>query len=564
MREKNIPIKILLVLIICNLHIINTNSKKIKVAIIGSGISGLSTAYHLYKRHFLTHLKDGYTNYELETIDIYEKDSEIGGRMYTFKDDNGIKNPSKEERLYVDMGASFIIKENLLAMELIKLTESELIDQPENEKLITIMNKELETLITLDGGFYFNFIKLIYKYKLAIINSDTLVNEFYEDFKEIYNWLEQGNAYEGIEEFCLKNNFQNLVSESTFNYFNSKLNSNFISEVLSSFIRSCYNQTTNINAFAGKIILTAFIKKAYSLKYGFNSFLNRILLKLQNYPESIFKNDIQNIISSATSENKRLRMKDSIEYYRQPAIKIFTSKKINSITRVISNSNNKFLYPRYLLNDDKEEYYDYVIFSANISESKITFINFNGINSTNFVNSEFDNLNKFVNTSEVLVKGEIDNSKFNLDLGYKFTVILFNEPLDKNEFNNISDIIRIKEGIYKIQISDTKVNKETILKLFKNGASILKVKTWKKPYPELNSVNKENISKLTSFRIFGIDNGIFFTNAIENLASCVELSIISAKNTANLVHNVEENGGIRLQSAEKNETIKENEKKKDL
>jgi hypothetical protein len=426
------------------------------------------------------------------------------------------------------------------------------------------MNNNLESLITLDGGFYLNFMKFIYKYKLALLNSSSLVDEFHEQFKKIYDWLDKGNSYDSISEFCIKNNFENLVSESTYNYFKSRLNLNFIDEVLSAFIRSCYNQDTNINAFAGNIILTAIIKKSFFLKYGFNSFLNRLLLKLQNYPESIFKNDIKKILNSATTENKRMRMKDSIEYYIQPEIRIITDSKVKSITRVLKSSNKKTQYPRYSINEDKEEYYDYVIFSANISESDVTFINFDNDSSTyKFSNSSFDNLNRFVHTSEVIVKGKIDNSKFKIDNDLKFSAILFNNHLDYEIYANISDIIKIKEDIYKIQVSNSVVDTEKLLKLFQKNAVILKVKSWKNPYPNLKAIDKENISMLSSFKLFGDNNGIFFNNSIENIASCVELSIISAKNTANLIHNLEENGGINIEINNESK-FNEKDKKNDL
>ena len=50
-----------------------------KIAVVGSGISGLSAAYHLSKKH---------------KVDLFEKDDHFGGHSYTYDIRNKIKTIS--------------------------------------------------------------------------------------------------------------------------------------------------------------------------------------------------------------------------------------------------------------------------------------------------------------------------------------------------------------------------------------------------------------------------------------------------------------------------------------
>ena len=56
------------------------NIKKLKIAIIGSGISGLSAAYYLSKKHH---------------VDLFEKQDHFGGHSYTIDVDYDIKSKKK-------------------------------------------------------------------------------------------------------------------------------------------------------------------------------------------------------------------------------------------------------------------------------------------------------------------------------------------------------------------------------------------------------------------------------------------------------------------------------------
>lgn len=55
-------------------------------------------------------------------------------------------------------------------------------------------------------------------------------------------------------------------------------------------------------------------------------------------------------------------------------------------------------------------------------------------------------------------------------------------------------------------------------------------KKWNEPYPKLNPI--KDIKRLSDFKL---QDGLYFVNAIEQVVSCLELSIISAKNISNMI-----------------------------
>ena len=69
-----------------------------RIAVIGSGISGLSAAYHLSKKYH---------------VDLFEKDDHFGGHSYTYD----IEKKSNNKKISVDLG--FIVFNELTYPNLI-------------------------------------------------------------------------------------------------------------------------------------------------------------------------------------------------------------------------------------------------------------------------------------------------------------------------------------------------------------------------------------------------------------------------------------------------------------
>ena len=73
-----------------------------KIAVIGSGISGLSASYYLSKKH---------------KVDLFEKDDHFGGHSFTVEVQYDIKNSKK---IAVDIG--FIVFNDLTSVSYTHLT----------------------------------------------------------------------------------------------------------------------------------------------------------------------------------------------------------------------------------------------------------------------------------------------------------------------------------------------------------------------------------------------------------------------------------------------------------
>lgn len=500
---------------------------RINIAVIGSGIGGISSSYHLLKNNFLSYIKEKDQSYIIETIDIYEKESKIGGRMKTYS------TKDNENDVNIDLGASFILKENLYIMELIELTETKLKSPSKEDKNIAIKDKNLNTVLYLDGGFYINLIKLLWNYNLGIFDANNIVDKFYELFLTLYDNLNKGEYYPTVKEFLEKTSFDSMVTKSTEEYFKTQFNKEFLRDFLNPMLLSCYNQDLNINALAGKIILTAAVRVGYSVEGGFNNFIEKLYSILN-------KSEVSEIFSTQINEIAEKDLKMLLKDYYKPKIQVHLNNEISTIQKITDkkerNKDNKIYYKL----DKETKKYDHVIFATNINLSNIKFINFsdnedNKENDIEVYKHANENLNNFEVQHEVLVKGELNRELLKLEK-INYTAVLFNERLG-DEYNNISDIIYQGSGYYKLQVSNKVVDEKKILKLFEANSRIVHVNKWNRAYPILKPITELN--SVSEFMLFGNNEAIYYNNAIENYVSCVEVIIISAKNIANIIHGKE-------------------------
>ena len=121
-----------------------------KIAVIGSGISGLSSAYYLSKKH---------------EVDLFEKDDHFGGHSYTFD----IKETNK--KIPVDLG--FIVFNKITYPNLINFFEELKVPYEKSDMSFSVSVKDssieyggtgFNSLFARKNNlFNFNFIKMIYE-----------------------------------------------------------------------------------------------------------------------------------------------------------------------------------------------------------------------------------------------------------------------------------------------------------------------------------------------------------------------------------------------------------------
>lgn len=458
-----------------------------KVAVIGSGIGGLSSSYFLMKNYY--HYHSAWDKEEL-VIDVFESEATVGGRMNTQK-----IITSNGNVLNVDVGASFFIKENLLLFEIIEFTETEYIVAVEKEKKnIAILNNKLELVITLDSGFYYNMYKLVSKFKFGIMDANTLSNRFYETFLKVYDYLDAAgtdNHFTSFESFVNYLDIRDLVMQTTEKYFEDKLNKKFVEEFLQPLILSCFNQDKNINAYAGSVILAALIKVGHVVKGGYQTLINNLKKEL-------------------ISQAKFAKLTKNV-----PKVKF----DIQTNMEIVEVSKHSEKYCLHTINH-KLDCYDYIILGLG-SFGNIRFNNFKD----RLILPKFDHQDLY----ELVVEGELNNQFLGLDKNTEFSAVLFTELLD----SHIGDIVRAHKNVYKIQVSGSTFDEAELRKFFYDGKfHILHKKHWIAPYPILKPII--DLGTLANFKI---SNGerIYNVNVAEQIASCIEVIVISSKSISNSI-----------------------------
>jgi hypothetical protein len=168
------------------------------IVIVGGGISGLYTAYKLYKK------------YDDITITIYERNNYLGGRIHTIERVNKVKRGSK---LIYDAGAGIFTNKNIILLNLIKSLniEDQVIELPKSDNIY--IKNNIKTSFDI-SGFISNLLVVTKTIPIKILKSKTLLllmKELFtgsdvDDFMYAFgycNEFECGNAYDILE--TLKN-----------------------------------------------------------------------------------------------------------------------------------------------------------------------------------------------------------------------------------------------------------------------------------------------------------------------------------------------------------------------
>ena len=154
-----------------------------KIAVIGSGISGLSAAYFLSKKF---------------KVDLFEKDDHFGGHSYTYE----IKDNNKV--IPVDLG--FIVFNKITYPNLINLFKD--LDIPYEKSdmsfSVSIKNSNIEYSGSGIGGIFVN--------KLNLLNLKFLImiKEIISFYKTAPKLLKNDLKEQTLGDFLNKKNYQNI------------------------------------------------------------------------------------------------------------------------------------------------------------------------------------------------------------------------------------------------------------------------------------------------------------------------------------------------------------------
>ncbi|MDP4106150.1 MAG: FAD-dependent oxidoreductase [Bacillota bacterium] len=242
------------------------NNTKIRIAIIGSGVSGSAVAYFLHKS-----LRE-----QVETV-VFEKEDRIGGRIRSIK-------IGEEEW---ETGGSIIHSENQYL--------SRIVDELGLEKKKHVYND-----IGIWSGESFPFrtgktkvgtlFNVLVRYGTSLVKSQPLVKDMINKLSQIYILQEKGEAYSDPETLFKKLGLYSLSQEKSYDYFRRNgISDRFIHEFMNGVSRLNYGQDASMHGLVNLVSLAgaSFGGYLFAIK-GRNSQICEAML--QNSSAKVLKN----------------------------------------------------------------------------------------------------------------------------------------------------------------------------------------------------------------------------------------------------------------------------------
>ena len=257
-----------------------------KIAVIGSGISGLSAAYFLSKRH---------------KVDLFEKDDHFGGHSYTVDAEY-----EKDKKIFVDVG--FIVFNHLTYPNLINFFRENKIDIEKSNMSFSVSVKD--TSIEYCG----NGLNGIFANKKNLFNI-----KFLKMFLDIVSFYKKSSNLKNLD-----------INETLGNYLKKQKLSKFFID---------YHLIPMVSAIWS---MPPYESSKMPLKFFLNFFQNHGLFKLKNRPQWY---TVKN--RSRTYVNKILS-KISGEYYKNYKINKI-KRETNSIKIYYGDHSEFFDYEKIVL-----------------------------------------------------------------------------------------------------------------------------------------------------------------------------------------------------------------------
>ncbi|CAL7951839.1 unnamed protein product [Xylocopa violacea] len=409
-------------------------------------------------------------------IDLYEAKS-IGGRLATVKiDDNEF-----------EAGGSIIHPQNKYMQEFVKLLGLEHVSP--NGKRTSIWNGN-EIVFEESNWKILSLAKLIYRYGIQPFTLNRHVTSVINDFEKIYHLQDAGESFTNITSLLLAMNtkFPKLLQKSIKDYLeNLGYSEKLINEIVEATVVVDYGQDVNVQSFVGLVSLAAAGFNLWSVKGG-----------NKKVPEHlIYRNKYVNVVPSC----------------------------VIKIVNIPTNSTQN-LYEVHYRNQDStiimKAVYDIVILAIPLTHDQEFPIIFEG-----FPRNDFYNQGKYHETVATFVKANLKPYHFGLE---EESNILSCDP-NKTVISSLGRINSIEGTIGNSKIwkifSNKHLNSAILNEMFSNIQETKQI-VWK-AYPEYSTEIREAKFKL--------HDALYHVNAIEWIASAMEMSAISGRNVALLAHN---------------------------
>lgn len=254
----------------CTADVAPTPLATARVAIVGAGVGGSSTAFYLRNISGLDHGS--------LVIDVYER-FQVGGRS----------SSTTLEGQTVELGASIVYGKNFYIKELAAAAGLETMSAPGGDGFV-LYNGNRVTL-KLDGPWYMDIARLLYHYGLSpLFYTHAVMSLWHRHFARIYDLQRRGVVFDSVEELLREVGLFNYTQMDGQQYMNATLRSpfayggrDFATNFAGAINRVNYNQhNAQLNGLAAAVsYIPAADQDVFALRDG-NGQLATRLLQLSN------------------------------------------------------------------------------------------------------------------------------------------------------------------------------------------------------------------------------------------------------------------------------------------
>jgi prenylcysteine oxidase/farnesylcysteine lyase len=448
---------------------IPTKVEKPKVAIIGSGICGASSAYYL---------SQAFSNLE---ITVFEKNSHVGGRMadVLYRDS------------HAELGAGIFIEANRNIVELAKKFGCPSVVHDRNRRTICWDGQN----VLYKSNVWFGKIRLMYNYGWSFFRLHRYLSYMLAEFMKCYDNVDLKKtdkpAFEGPQDFLKVARLEELLNKTGLEYVREiGMKENFIRDFLYGVVSGIYNnRIETINAVAIAVALQGVFQKSFRFKEGNNSLVRKMLIDKNDFCTVKLDTEVREVVYNQKTKNYTLK--------------------------------------HHLRGSTKTEQSDFavVIVATPFKQSNIKFTGVQLKQNMDLVQN-----NKKVITT--IVEGKIRNEFFGLSPNEpRVESIYLAEGADRKlpSVKSLDATENFKDGtsLYRIE-SGEPMSQKKLNEVFESP-KVITAHTWEFAYPSLPTLKPEKLIK------FRLNEGLYFPNAMEFTASCMEMESISARNVVKLI-----------------------------
>lgn len=459
-------------------------SAKAHVAIVGAGIGGIATAYWL--KHYLN---------DSIAITIYES-KQVGGRLKTV-DING-----KE----YEAGGSVIHEKNLYMKRFADELGLKKLDVADTDAYLTTDDGS-QTLFSTLSQYIPNVFLILWRYGFDALRLKFWLSRKLSNFVRIYDYQDNGRTFDTVEDFLnmLDNDFYSATQKSFRKYlFEKGFNKRFINEIGQMATLVNYDQSVDsINAFPGLVSLMAAGSTLWHVKDG------NYLVPKQLLERLLKQSNVQFVQGHVKSVEEVHRTDDddqggNVRLSYQPV----NSELVHSVD------------------------YDYIILAFPLHRDNINeFV-------VQSKDQQFNQYNyRMQSTFANFLSGQLNCRKYNLtnDECKRLAAIFYTnpslpyrcvaqqKPVDQTD-KKLSK--KTEQTIYKI-FSPDKLSPTDYAQVFNDNTFLLTQSIPWLAYPKY-----EHPQQLPPIQL---NDNIYYVNAMEWSASCMEIEAISARNIAMLL-----------------------------